>query len=152
LIANHQDPAVFDIAVLVQAMAREAGIKFEIETLDWAAQLARYNRGDFQAMAFSYSSRLDPVLSFDAIIGDKRHDPRKIWDERAALELLTQAKSTADHELRQAILDDLHTWFLRDVPAVALYNYPRIIALRSNVKGFSGWPGAQLRLWGVQLQ
>ncbi len=30
--------------------------------MDWAAQLDRYNRGDYQSMAFIYSARLDPSL------------------------------------------------------------------------------------------
>jgi len=35
-------------------------------------------------------------LTLDAAIGDKEHDPRKIWDDPAARQLLLQAKSTAD--------------------------------------------------------
>lgn len=152
LIANHRDPAMFDIAVLVQAMALDAGIHIEIETLDWAAELERYTRGDYQAMAFAYSSRLDPVLALDAIIGDKAHDPRKVWDDPAARELLMEAKMNSDAAARQAALDKLQTLFLRDVPAVALFNYSEIVALHSNATGFMGWPGAQIRLWGVRVK
>jgi len=65
MIANKRYSYVFDSAVLVQAMAQAVGINIEIEVLDWAAQLDRYNKGDYQAMAFVYSARLDPSLSFD---------------------------------------------------------------------------------------
>jgi len=47
-----------------------AGIHLEIETLDWATELARYNQGHYQAMAFAYSARLDPALTLDAAIGE----------------------------------------------------------------------------------
>lgn len=152
LITSRHDPIIFDCAVLAQAMAREAGINIEIETLDWAAQLDRYNRGAYQAMTFAYSPRLDPVLSFDAIIGDKDQDPRKVWDNPAARELLLEAKSTPEPNRRQAAFDELHALFLDDVPAVVLFNPAQIVALQSNVAGFTGWPGGIPRLWGVRVQ
>jgi peptide/nickel transport system substrate-binding protein len=152
LTTNHRYPAMFDAAVLVQAMALQAGIHLEIETLDWATQLDRYNHGGYQAMAFAYSARLDPGLTFEAAIGDKERDPRKIWDAPEARELLLQAESTADPNERQVVFDQLQRRFLSDVPAVILFNSARIVALRSNVVGFTGWSAGQTRLWGVRLQ
>jgi peptide/nickel transport system substrate-binding protein len=152
LIASRHDPLAFDSAVLAQAMAREAGIDLEIETLDWAAQLDRYNRGTYQAMTFAYSSRLDPALNFDAVIGDKDKDPRKVWENPAARALLLEAKSTSDQPRRQAAFDKLNALFLDDVPAVVLFNSAQIVALRSNIAGFAGWPAAIPRLWGVRVQ
>src|SRR5262249_8258489 len=64
MITNKRYAYVFDSAVLAQEMARAAGINIELEVLDWAAQLDRYNRGDYQSMSFVYSARLDPSLSF----------------------------------------------------------------------------------------
>jgi len=152
LITNHRYPAMFAAAVLIQAMALEAGIHFEIQTLDWATELDRYNHGDYQAMAFGYSTRLDPALTFDAVIGDKDRDPRKIWEDPRARDLLLQVKSTADGDSRQMQFDRLQRLFVNDAPAVILFNSARIVALRKNVVGFSGWSAAQLRLWGVRLQ
>ena len=57
LIANKRYSFVFDSAVLVQAMAQAVGLKIDIEVLDWAAQLERYSKGDYQAMALLGASR-----------------------------------------------------------------------------------------------
>lgn len=152
LMANHHYPAMFDAAVLVQAMARQAGIRIEIDTLDWAAQLARYNDGRYQAMTFGYSARLDPSLTWDSMLGDKTKDPRKVWDDPAARQLLAETRATADPAQRQAAFDKLHALFLQQAPAVVLFNSARITALRSNVQGFQGWPAGQQRLWGVSLR
>ena len=84
MITNKRYSFVFDSSVLVQAMAQTAGINIELEVLDWAAQLDRYNRGDYQAMAFVYSARLDPSLSFEMLIGPKATQPRKVWDNPEA--------------------------------------------------------------------
>jgi peptide/nickel transport system substrate-binding protein len=150
LIASHHDPTAFDSAVLLQAMARQAGINLQIDTLDWAAQLDRYNHGAYQAMTFAYSSRLDPALNFDSVIGDKDQDPRKPWDSPAARALLLQVKSSSD-AARQARFDELNALFLDDVPAIVLFNAAQVVAARSTVVGFKGWPAVP-RFWGVRVQ
>jgi peptide/nickel transport system substrate-binding protein len=152
LVANHRYPQMFDAAVLIQAMAREAGIRLEIDTVDWASQLDRYNEGRYQAMSFSYSARLDPALTFDSMMGDKRTDPRKVWDDPQARRLLAAARATADPAERQKAFDQLQALFLEQAPAVVLFNPALITAVRGNVTGYSGWPAAQQRLWGVGLK
>jgi peptide/nickel transport system substrate-binding protein len=149
LATNHRYPQMFNMAVLVQAMARRAGINIEIETLDWASELARYNSGSYQALAFAYSARLDPSLSFEVLIGNKAAEPRKVWDSPEARALLSASRTTADPAERKVAFDQLQRLFLEQAPAVALFNSPRIAAVRSNVSGYQGWPAAQQRLWGV---
>lgn len=152
LVTNHRYPELFDSAVLVQAMALEAGINIEIDTLDWAAQLERYGSGNYQAMMFAYSARLEPSLSYETLIGDKRAEPRKVWGDAGARALLAQSRATADPAQRQQIFDRLHARFMQQVPAVILFNQGHITATRANVVGYRGWPAAQLRLWGVAVR
>lgn len=152
LITNRRYPELFDAAVLVQAMALEAGIDIRIDTLDWAAQLDRYYSGNYQAMMFAYSARLDPSLSYDAFIGDKRIDPRKVWDDAGARALLERSRATGDPKQRQAAFDRLHARFMRQAPAVILFNQGHIAATRANVVGYNGWAAAQMRLWGVAVR
>ncbi len=54
-------------AVVVQAMLQSAGINAEIEVLDWATQLDRYNKGNYQMQSFSFSARFDPAIAFEQI-------------------------------------------------------------------------------------
>ncbi|MBW8812831.1 MAG: hypothetical protein JF588_05340 [Caulobacterales bacterium] len=152
LITNHRYPAMFDGAVLVQAMAMQAGITIRLETLDWAAELDRYNTGRYQAMSFTYSARMDPSLGYDALTGDKAADPRKVWDDPQARALLARSRATADPAERQAAFDQLHALFLRDVPAIVVFNPPRIAAVAANVTGYQGWAAGPQRLWGVGLR
>lgn len=152
LIANRRYPQAFDSAIIIQAMARAVGLRMEIVTLDWAAQLARYIHGDYQAMVFPYSARLDPALTLDPMVGDKAADPRKVWDDPAARALLAQAKATDDPAARQALFDRLEALFRRDQPAVILYNTSRLGAVRTNVTGYHSWSGATQRLWNVGLR
>ena len=120
--------------------------------LDWAAQLHRYNKGDYQAMAFPYSARLDPSLSFEMLTGPKATQPRKVWDNPQAQEMLRESMLTLDAAKRQALFDEMHRRFIADVPMIVLFNGSELAALRSNVKGYAGWLYPQPRFWGVSLQ
>jgi peptide/nickel transport system substrate-binding protein len=152
LATSHSPPEMYDAAILIQAMAREAGINIEVETIDWASQLARYTSGNYQAMVFGFSARLDPSLTYGVLIGDKRDEPRKAWDTPESKALLRQSIATADPRDRQVIFDELERRFRADTPAIILYNTRRVTALRNRVTGYRNWPGQTQRLWNVGLE
>jgi peptide/nickel transport system substrate-binding protein len=152
LLTSHSPPESFDAAILVQAMAREAGINLRLTSLDWASHFARYASGSYQAMIFSFSARLDPALTLDTLIGDKAREPRKAWDSPTARALLAQSIATADAGQRQRIFDAIDRQFRRDAPAVILFNSRRTTVLRSNVIGYRSWPGETQRLWNVAVR
>ncbi len=151
LIANKRYAHAFDAAVLVQAMAQQTGIKLEIEVLDWAAQLDRYSKGDYQAMVFLYSARLDPSLSYEMLTGPKATQPRKVWDNPQIQTMLRESMQTLDAGKRQALFDTMHRQMLEDVPIIILFNDIEIVALRKNVAGFKGWLYGLPRFWDVSL-
>lgn len=151
LMTSHSPPEMYDDAILVQAMAREAGINIEVVSLDWATQLARYASGDYQASIFGFSARLDPSLTFSLLIGNRATDPRKVWNSPAAIDLLARSIATGDRQQRQALFDRLDGLFRREAPAIALYNTRRVAALRSAVHGFHAWPAQSQRLWNVSV-
>ncbi len=152
MITNKRYSFVFDASVLVQAMALGAGINIELEVMDWAAQLDRYNRGDYQSMAFVYSARLDPSLSFEMLTGPKATQPRKVWDNPEAQEMLRQSMMIDDTAKRQALFDDMHKRFITDVPMIVLFNGAELTALRKSIKGYAGWLYPEPRFWGVTVE
>lgn len=152
MLATKRYPSIFDAAVLTQAMAQEAGIKIDIEVLDWATLLDRYNKGDYQAMSFSYSSRLDPSLSFEMISGDKNAQPRKVWDNAESRKLMTSSMEISDRAQRQALFDKLEAEFRADAPMVVFYSSVETSAVRANVQNYAGWTLGQPRAWGVSLK
>ena len=101
-------------------------------------------------MSFSYSSRLDPALSYDQFVGDKTKQPRKVWDDPAALALIEKAKVVVDPTERQRMFDQLHQMMLSDDPLIILYNGLTGWATRARVHGFKPWEGKP-RLWGMTV-
>jgi peptide/nickel transport system substrate-binding protein len=152
MIANRRYPNVFDAAVAAQAMAAEAGLKIELEVLDWASQLDRYTNGNYQMMSFIYSARLDPSLSYEMVSGPKDVQPRKVWENPEALALLQKSMAESDAAARQRLLDELYARFSEDVPMVVLYNQPDFIAARTAVQGVRPWPSGHVRLWNATVQ
>lgn len=144
-------PSLFDAAILVQAMAQEAGINIEIETLDWATLLDRYTAGNYSAMSFTYSARLDPTLSFDMVSGNKDKSANKVWDNPDGLKLIAESASITDQTKRQAMFDQLEGMMRADVPLIPLYSGTRIGAVRANVEGYKTWPVGYPRMWGVSF-
>lgn len=150
LIANKRSPMPsFQVAVVAQDMLKAIGVNLEIEVLEWASQLDRYNSGKYQMMSFSYSARLDPALSYEQFSGDKGKQPRKVWDNPKALGLLRQSYDTSDPALRRQLFDSLHEMMSADMPLLILYNGLTIWAHGKDIKGFAPWEG-KLRLWGVE--
>jgi peptide/nickel transport system substrate-binding protein len=152
MLTNKRYMASYDTAVLAQAFAARAGIKIDIEVLDWATQLDRYTKGDYQTQAFSYSPRLDPSLSFEMVTGPKDSQPRKVWDNPLVQAKLVESMEITDKVKRQALLDDLHKRMLDEVPLIPLYNGLQFVAANKRVQGLRTWPAEVPRLWNVRLR
>jgi peptide/nickel transport system substrate-binding protein len=149
LLTTKRYQTAFDVAVIAQAMARQAGINVELEVLEWATLLDKYLAGDYQMMSFLYSARLDPSLSFDMFSGPKATQPRKVWDNPDAQALIEKSMKTADKAARVKIFDQLEAMFRADVPMIVLYNGPDIAAYSAGLKGYESWMAGTPRLWGV---
>jgi peptide/nickel transport system substrate-binding protein len=152
VLATKRYASVFNIAMMVQGMAKDAGINIDVEVLEWATLLDRYNKGDYQAMAFTYSARLDPSLSYEMIAGDKDKQPRKVWDNPQALELIQKSTVTADRAQRQALFDQLERKMREDVPAIFMYSSVNTSAAKQYVTGYKSWSLGIPRAWGVTLR
>ena len=153
LIANKR-PVVpsFSVAVIAQAMMQAVGLNVEIEVLEWATQLDRYQKGTYQMMSFSYSARFDPALSYEQVSGPKDKQPRKVWEDPEGLKLLEQAMTVTDKPARQKLFDAMHRRFQETVPMIVLYNGVDTVAHSRRVEGYEPWLGAKPRLWEVRLR
>ena len=113
----------YPAAVMAQAMMQAAGINAEIEVLEWATQLDRYNKGKYQMQSFSYSARLDPALSYEQFAGPKDKQPRKVWENPKALALLDKAYvGGRRNEACRSSSTNCTSCMMEDTPLILLYN------------------------------
>jgi peptide/nickel transport system substrate-binding protein len=140
----------FNAAVIAQAMMQAVGINAEIEVLEWATQLDRYNKGNYQMMSFSYSARLDPALSYEQFSGPKDSQPRKVWDEAEAQTLLEKASTISDEAERQKLFDELHKRQMETTPLIIFANGQEAWGHTKRVQGADPWEGKP-RVWGARV-
>jgi peptide/nickel transport system substrate-binding protein len=152
IMANKQYGEMFTGAVVAQQMVKEAGINLNIEVLDWSTQLDRYNKGTYQIASTGFSARLDPSLSFEQMSGDKKKQPRKVWNNPEALKLLQESMSVSDAAHRQAILDKMEGLYRQDIPAIGLYSVVKSSAARKEVTDYKDWALGEVRAWGVSIK
>jgi peptide/nickel transport system substrate-binding protein len=152
MLTNKRYNSMYETAVVVQAMALEAGIKIEFEVIDWATQLDRYTKGDYAMMTFAFSARYDATLSFDMFSGPKAAQPRKVWDNAEMQKLIDGSGATADPARRQPLFDALHKQMIEDVPVIWLYNNEAITATGPRVTAFTPWITEQPRFWAVAVR
>jgi peptide/nickel transport system substrate-binding protein len=141
----------YQVAVMAQAMMQAVGINAQIEVLEWATQLDRYNKGNYQMSSFSYSSRLDPALSYEQFSGDKDKQPRKVWDDPEALKLIDESFTEMDPAKRQALFDKLHPMMLAQTPLILLSNGNQPWGVSERLQGFTVWEGKPLA-WGASVK
>jgi peptide/nickel transport system substrate-binding protein len=142
----------FEVSVIAQAMLQAVGLNVEIENIEWATQLERYQKGNYQLQSFTYSARLDPALSYEAVTGPKAKQPRKVWDNPQAQALLDKSMEVTVLSERQKLFDDLHRMQIDDVPIIVLYNNVDFGAVAKRVKGYAPWFASTPRLWEVSVQ
>lgn len=140
----------YTVAVLAQAMMQAVGINAQIEVLEWATQLDRYNSGNYQMSSFTYSSRLDPALSYEQFSGNKDKQPRKIWEDPQALKLIDESFTESDPKKRQVLFDQIHALMIQQVPLIMLSNGNDAWGVRKRISGYSVWEGKP-RMWGVAV-
>lgn len=152
LIANKRATVPsYPVAIMTQAMLEAAGIKAEIEILEWATQLDRFSKGNYQMMSFSYSARIDPAQSYNQFSGPKDNLPSKVWDNREADALIEKATLINDEAERKKIFDQLHTMMLADAPLIFLYNQVDTAVVSKRLQGFAPWVASKPRLWEVGI-
>jgi peptide/nickel transport system substrate-binding protein len=149
---NKRYPNQYDNAVIIQSMLAKAGMNVELEVIDWPTQLGNYVKGSFRMMTFGYSARLDPGLGYIATTGDKDKHPAMQWDSRDAAKVLAEANQTSDFAKRKALFEELHGMWVKDVPAINLYNQPAIDVVSRRLEGYKVWATTKPRLFNVRVK
>lgn len=152
IVTSRQFPELYDISILIQAMALEAGINLQIDVTDWASHGDRLRRGDYEMMAFGYGARLDPSIYFDVATGIKDEEPNKVWDSADAKAMIQESMVVGDMAERQRIFDALEEKFRAEIPLIPLFSRVVSSAHRNNIENYKAdWTIGLPRAWGVTI-
>jgi peptide/nickel transport system substrate-binding protein len=147
--ANRRYDGMYEVAVMAQAMLSAVGMRAELEVLDWATQLERYQRSQFTMQSFGYSARFDPSLMFATFVGNKDQGGWFQWEDPRAIELTQESGRVSDPARRRVIFTELHRMMADQVPIIGTYYDPVVEVWNPRIRGYRPWPANKPLPWGV---
>src|ERR671916_2028923 len=139
---------------VIQSNLKPAGIKVELEQVEFGTLLEQNTSGDFEAMLLGWSGRIDPDLNiYDFTVTDGDFNASG-YSNPEVDKLLNEARTTSDRDRRKQLYDQVMEILHEEVPYVYLFhsNLTTDFAMQPTVQGFEPYPDGILRLAGVSKQ
>ena len=139
------------IALVVQAMAREAGFDVKIQAAEFATSLDMADKGNFEAYVLAWSGRADPdgnVFSFDAC---KQPLNYAGYCDAETDALLNQSRALRDPAERRKVFEKIAAKVLKERPIVYLYHRNWLWAYNPKLSGVREIPDGLLRVTGLKM-
>jgi len=139
------------LALVVQAMTREAGFDVKIQAAEFATSLNMADKGDFEALVLAWSGRADPdgnLYSFDAC---KQPLNYAGYCDAETDALLNQSRALRDPAERRKLFEQVAARVLKERPIVYLYHRNWLWAYNAKLGGVRNVPDGLLRVTGLKL-
>lgn len=140
------------VAQVIQAMAKEAGIDIKIQSVELISLLAQQRQGNFEASLGGWSGRVDPDGNLHHLVTCKAptNDGKYCSAELDAA--LDGARMKTDPAERKAFYDKAAEIIVRDRPIVYLYHNPWPFGFTAKLEGLKPVPDGIIRLGGVKFK
>jgi peptide/nickel transport system substrate-binding protein len=139
------------IALVVQAMTREAGFDVKIQAAEFATSLNLADKGDFEAYVLAWSGRPDPdgnLYSFDVT---KQPLNYAGYSDADTDNLIKQSREVLDVGQRKKIFEQVAAKVLKERPIVYLYHRKWLWAYNPKLTGVRSIPDGLLRVSGLKM-
>ena len=139
------------LALVIQAMSREAGFDVQIQSTEFATTLNMADQGDFDAYLLSWSGRADPdgnVYSFHAC---KQPLNYAGYCNQEVDALLNQSRTEKDTAKRKKYFDQIAAKVIADLPIIYLYHRNWLWAYNNKLQGVRNIPDGLIRTRGLKL-
>ncbi len=143
------DPLDAQVAVILQAMVKEAGFDLTVVAQESAALVAATRSGDFQASMLSWSGRVDPdgnSAIWLTCAGFTNWGKYCNKDFDAVMQKATEQAETAQ---RVPLYAQATAIWLADQPTLVLYHNALLWGMNRKVSGFHGRPDGLWRPEGM---
>lgn len=139
------------LALVVQAMAREAGFDVKILSTEFATSLNMADKGDFEAYLLAWSGRADPdgnLFSFDACRQPLNYAG---YCDAETDKLLNQSRELREPAERRKVYEQIAARVLKERPIIYLYHRNWLWAYSPKLSGVSNVPDGLLRVSGLKM-
>ncbi|MEO6362758.1 MAG: ABC transporter substrate-binding protein, partial [Caldimonas sp.] len=139
------------LALVVQAMTRDAGFNVKIQSAEFATSLNMADKGDYEAYVLAWSGRADPdgnIYSFDACKQPLNYAGYCVPEVD---ELLNTARTQRDLADRKKTYEQVAARVLKDRPIVYLYHRNWLWAYNGKLAGLRSVPDGLIRVTGLKM-
>jgi peptide/nickel transport system substrate-binding protein len=145
-------PVLTQLAQVYQAMAAEAGIRIQIQQVEFGTLLDRTDRKDYEAALLGWSGRPDPdgnIYDFMRCGGPLNNAG---YCNPKVDALLNRARATRVLEVRRSLYSEALKIILEDVPYIYVYHPQVLIGTSKRLANLPLIPDGILRFAGVDLK
>lgn len=145
-------PVLTQLAQVYQAMAAEAGIRIQIQQVEFGTLLDRTDKKDYEAALLGWSGRPDPdgnIYDFMRCGGPLNNAG---YCNPKVDALLNRARATRVMEVRRSLYSEALRIIHEDVPYVYVYHPQVLIGASKRLSGLPLIPDGILRFVGAELK
>lgn len=140
------------IALVVQAMTREAGFDVKIQATEFATSLNLADKGEFDAYVLAWSGRADPDGNAFSFHGCKQPLNYAGYCSAETDTLLNQSRTLRDVAERRKVYEQIAARVLKERPVIYLYHRNWLWAYNAKLAGVRNVPDGLLRVTGLKMQ
>ncbi len=139
------------LALVIQAMTREAGFDVKIQAAEFATSLNLADKGEFDAYALAWSGRADPDGNLYSFHGCKQPLNYAGFCTPETDALLNQSRELRDPAARKKVFEQIAATVLKERPVIYLYHRNWLWAYNGKLSGVRNVPDGLLRVTGLKM-
>ncbi len=139
------------LALVVQAMTREAGFDVKIQAAEFATSLNMADKGDYEAYVLAWSGRADPDGNLFSFHGCKQPLNYSGYCDPETDKLLAQSRSLRDVAERKKVFEQIAARVMKERPIIYLYHRNWLWAYNAKLSGVRSIPDGLLRVTGLKM-
>jgi len=139
------------LALVVQAMTREAGFDVKIQAAEFATSLNMADKGDYEAYILAWSGRADPDGNLFSFHGCKQPLNYTGYCDPETDKLLNQSRELRDPAERKKVFEQIATRVNKERPVIYLYHRNWLWAYNAKLSGVRNVPDGLLRVADLKM-
>ncbi|HXW92733.1 MAG TPA: ABC transporter substrate-binding protein [Terriglobales bacterium] len=129
------------LAAVLQQQLREVGIVMEIRTFEFATFFADVTRGEYQVHSLRWVGGNEDPDIFEYVFHSAKFPPhganRTFYSNPRVDQLIDQARSTIDQQVRQQLYAEIQLIVAQDVPSISLWYWDNVLVHSKRVKNLT---------------
>jgi peptide/nickel transport system substrate-binding protein len=139
------------LALVIQAMTREAGFDVKIQSAEFATSLTMADKGDYDGYLLPWSGRADPDGNVFSFHGCKQPLNYTGYCDPETDKLLNESRTQRDPAARKKVFEQIAARVLKERPVIYLYHRNWLWAYTPKLTGIRSVPDGLLRVTDLKF-